>query len=295
MKLSIVIPLMNQFSLVRAMEAQLYKTIPQDTQVIFLDNGSDIPYVPVNQNTKVIRYDKSVGVYPTFNMGFIYATGDVVAFFHSDLIVWEDGWIERVLYQFKQDPRLGMIGFIGSNEIDSSGGRGLGTVSNFMGKELTRYGDSYMTVRKMESGDHEAYLSWKGSPAEDHGKRNTLFTRAKVVDGCSMIIRREAWNDIGFREDFPPHHFYDRLISTQLLEKNWHIGVLGIQFDHISGQTVNQEPKYQRMAWEWLVDKGIVKDDFNPNWNYDQNIYLVAQEMWLTEYRDEKHLIPTKI
>jgi len=278
-KLSICIPVLNQHELAHATLDQLYKTINKDTEVIVIDNGSDEAFK--DDRAIVVRFGEALGTYPIFPEGFKYASGDILAFFHSDLVVWEQGWADRVIKEFEQDDNLGMIGFVGSDEIDERGGRGMGSTSNFQGKSLGR---------------------WKGSNASDHFSMNKSdgFSLAVVVDGCSMIIRREAWSDIGFREGYPPHHFYDRLISCQLIENGWHIGVLGIECDHFSGQTTG-EPKYHKLAEDWSRDN-IPKafwetevGDSGFRWNWDKTIYKEGERQFLKEFRDYRHIIPIKL
>jgi GT2 family glycosyltransferase len=280
MRLSVVIPTHGQAD----MSAEVYKVLRENTspdvEFIIIDNCSEpwlnhLRYSEVGKKVAVVREDKNIGVYPTFKAGMDYAQGDIVAFLHSDMIVWEKDWDKRVVEVFKQNPKLGLMGFIGSDEIDSCGGRGRGTTSNFAGRKLeTNIG------------------TWEGSPAKAHGKTSAFFSNAAVVDGCSMILRREAWTDIGVREDFPPHHFYDRLISTQMLEKGWSVCVLGIECDHFSGRTVGREVGYDKMAEEWCGKHGLTMDGA-PNW--DTVIYKEAERLWLTEYRDTKHLVPIKV
>jgi glycosyltransferase involved in cell wall biosynthesis len=291
MKLSIVVPVLGQREMVNKMIGLLHEnvTLP-DTEILIIDQGKTLEGVRWCTNTSHgfkcsnIHSCENVGVYPTFKMGFELTTGDVVAFFHSDMFVVEKGFDERILTAFESHKDLGMVGFIGSNEIDGAGGRGSGTVSNFQGGS---YGY-----------DGELGHQWFGSPAEAHGRRETTgYIPAAVVDGCAMVIRRKAWEDIGYREDFPVHHFYDRLISTQLLEKHWKIFVLPIACDHISGQTVSKEDRYGDMAGEWCRAH-ITPDRWvgnPPNYAWDQTIYQEAERRWLREYRDIKHLVPIRV
>ena len=286
MKLSIVISVHNQLNLAKSCYENSLWRHPDFNQVerIIIDNEStpplrreDFPFA------KIVRNEKNIGVYPTFKQGFEVSTGDVVAFLHSDVVVWEPDWEMRVLNTFNLNPQIGLVGFVGSDEIDQLGGRGGGTMSNFQGKMLVN--TSLGTTPD----------NWHGSPAEAHGKRMLGYQRGAVVDGCVMAIRRDAWNKIGYRENFPPHHFYDRLISTQMLEVGYHVGVFGVAFDHISGQTVNQEKGYHTMAFEWLSDNLVITPPFDPTKNYDTDIYTIAEKKWLNEYRDTKHIVPTKI
>lgn len=283
---------MNQVPMAKTVYAQLRKatdTVYDDVEFVIIDNGSSEPLSLLDfPGAKIIRNEKSTGVYPTFKQGFENTEGEFVAFFHSDLIVWEERWNERVVRAFEENGNLGMIGFIGSNEIDSAGGRGLGTTSNFQGKSLS--GDP---------GMDGLFITWHGSAAAVHGKVSEGLSFAAVIDGCAMIIKRSAYvGEDMYRDNFPPHHFYDRLISTQMLEKKFDVAVLGIECDHISGQTVNQEPAYQQMAYEWLKRRSALIDgligDFDPAVNYDADIYQIAEAMWLDEYR-RKGLVPCRV
>ena len=265
---------MNQHDLATACLDATLSNLSHDIQVVVLDNGSDKPFEYSNSDVKVIRYDKSIGVYPTFWEGLKHTTGDVIAFFHSDFFVSEKDWDIKVLNAFR-DMKIGLAGFIGSDEIDANGGRGYGTMSNFQGLAL-KYLDK----------------EWKGSPATAHGKRITGVVNSAVIDGCSMIFRRSVLEQIKQRENFPPHHFYDRLLCCETLEKGFKVVTIGVACDHISGQTVSNEQKYTDMANEWGLKHGVMLDDKN---NWDSVIYLEAERQWLKEYRDEKHFIPIQV
>lgn len=285
-RLSIVIPVLNQHDLAMAIVEQLIKAtdfLTVDTDILIIDNGSNEKLATNHPKVRVVRNEKSTGVYATFEQGFRETTGDVVLFMHSDLAIWEDGWNRRMMDDFDADKRLGMVGFIGSNEIDNAGGRGLGTVSNFMGKTLT----SSHRFSALEN-----FKIWTGSPAEVHGKRTTTLVPAAVVDGCAMAIRRSTWADIGYRTDYIFHHFYDKIISCQVLEHGWKIGVLGIECDHFSGQTVNQEPAYRDAAILWGKTHGLGNMKFD---NADEVVYKDSETKFLREFRDEKHLIPLHV
>lgn len=284
MKLSVVIPVLNQIEVAKACFAKIRDNNinhETETEFIIIDNGSDIPIQEADfLGATIVRNEKGTGVYPTFKQGFEIATGDVVAFFHSDLFISSRGlsWNNKVLETFESNPNLGLLGFIGSNEIDRAGGRGVGTASCFEGDKLT-----------------DGINNWQGSHWNKHGKYLSGYMKSAVVDGCAMIIRRTVWEKIGYRENFPPHHFYDRLIACQMLEAGYEIGTLGIACDHISGQTANQEQSYQRFAFDWLKTHITEEMVFDENHNYDNDIYKIAESQWLAEYRDSKKLFPIKV
>ena len=291
MRLSVIFSVLNNFDLFQTAIDLANVNSETDLDFVVIDNGSDEPLV-VKEKVNLFRKEENIGNYPVFEevLKHNLAAGDILAFFHTDLFIYEKGWDKRVIEGFEKNPKLGLIGFIGSNEIDNLGGRGLGTMSNFQGRQVGK---------------------WKGSPAEVHGKRINDLRKAVLVDGCSMIFRKKCLEEIGFLSNFPPHHFYDRLMCCQAREKGWEIGVLGIECDHFSGMTVNREPKYHTLAEKWMkerwgsIDNWIEKnkDWFNnpQNPNYqkrpaqaDQWVYLEAERQFLQEYRDKKHLIPVK-
>lgn len=283
MKLSVVVTVLGQHELATVAIQQLLKnSFNKSTEIIVIDNGGDYNCPITNEKLLIHRPGRNLGVYPVFDyaMHFEYVRGDIVLFLHSDLMIEEDGYDTRILAAFEEHKLLGLLGFVGSNEIDVHGGRGAGTTSNFQGS-------SYF------SGILNEGMTWQGSRAEAHGTRDTGFTNAAVVDGCAMAVRRTAWERIGYRTDFPPHHFYDRLISTQMLEARYRVGVLGIACDHISGQTVSKETRYGDMAKEWCTQHGIWQMRADEPW--DQVLYQVAERVWLREYRDQKHLVPIRV
>jgi len=247
-KLSIVIPVLNQHPLfvesLNLLTANL--TRPEEVEVLIIDNGSTekisnkLETLGINWDLTgktdrlgVITNEINIGVYPTFKQGLDNAKGGVIAFFHSDMLIYEKGWDDRVIKCFEYDNKLGLIGFIGSDEMDAWGGRGSGTMSNFQGKGVK---------------------DWKGSKASVHGRVITDLKPAVVVDGCVMIFRKETLEEIGFIEDFPMHHFYDRLMSCQVIEKGKRVAVLGIECDHVSGQTVAHEEKHTTASEDWCKE-----------------------------------------
>lgn len=285
MKLSVVFSIHNQFPLARVAIVNAARNITDKKKSHFfiIDNASENPLLNMTP-TPDLLLSENIGVYPLFWLALKHMSidpdirdSDVIAFLHSDLIITEPGWDRRVLAEFEKRPHLGLMGFIGSNQIDKAGGRGLGTTSNFQGNWYT------------EDDESGGEIKWKGSKAKIHGAVSSGYSRAAVVDGCAMVFRRSVLEQIKQRENFPPHHFYDRLLSSEVRELGYEIGVLGVACDHISGQTVNQEPGYAAMAEKWAMEHGLKLGNAH---NWDTVLYKEAERQWLSEYRDQKHLVP---
>lgn len=310
MQLSVVIPVLNQHELAKVCIRSLQQNSTTDPEIIVIDDGSDLPfYYP---GIDIIRNEKCSGSYSHF--ADEYYTGDIVAFIHSDLIIHEKGWDERVIKAFENDEKLGLIGFIGSNEIDGLGGRGLGTMSNFAGYNIA-------IPERIDLNGFEGIVTVApeinnilGSPAEIHGKRVTGLEPAVVLDGCSMIFRKEALQKITHDFAFPPHHFYDRMMSIQMIQAGYKDAVIGILCDHLSGQTVNHESKYHDMCKQWCknnlgIDEPgqwvtVDQEWFNNPTNasrgniptaWDHVIYMEAERRFMKHWRDGIHVIPIKI
>lgn len=251
----------------------LARTLPQllavtRASVVLLDNGSE-PALDF-EGVHIHRVMQNVGNYKAFEVGLGIAgiwDDTVVAFLHSDLFVYDDGWDNRVQSMFDADPKLGLVGFVASNEIESHGGRGLGTVLNYQGRQEM------------------------GGKCSVHGRCSAGFEPAAQVDGVAMIVRREALAQIGFRDGFPPHHFYDRLISAQMLEAGWRVGYAGVACDHMGWRTTMFEQAYHDLARRWCEEHGVKGIDGN----WDLTVYKEAERQFLDEYAVRKRFIPLKV
>lgn len=298
-KLSVVVGVLNQFDIaIRAITMMLENMVRDDVEFIVIDNGSDVPFPDSGiPKVRVIRNEINTGNYPLFQQGLKESEGEIIAFLHSDVFVYQRGWDEQVISQFDSRPEMGLIGFIGSTELDNWGGRGMGTVSNMQGKIIPH---------KHDTGN------WTGSPAHVHGAVSAGMTvDGSVVDGCVMIFRKSVLEKIEVK-NIPPHHFYDRIMSCQVIEAGYKVGILGIEFDHISGQTANTQGKWQDTSKNWFIEHlGIhtpqewatLREDWvkrgrnSPSLGkvpdqWDYAAYLEAEYQFLTEYRDNKRIVP---
>lgn len=316
LKLTVVIGILNQHDITRRTIELLADNAsnPKDIQLVLIDNGSNPEFNPDNHHALLERFGmvniehKSVnhGCYPyIFERGLFYSFTEIVMFIHSDLFVVHENYDNDIVAQFEANDNLGLVGVIGSTQIDSMGGRGMGTHSNFQGGE-------YILPENINT--HMAQVVWKGSPAEVHGARDAGFIiDGAVVDGCVMIFRKSVLQAIGFKKNYPMHHFYDRAMSVQVREAGYKVGILGLKVDHISGQTANHESSYHDQAKHWAKEKlGIDEPqqwaelEENKAWfanptnpsrgnvpsGWDHVVYLTAEKLFLEEYRDQKHIIP---
>jgi hypothetical protein len=139
MRLSLILGVLNQHEIAtQALELALHNLgEPKDTQILIIDNGSATPYLDHIKlavktyadrvgELKIIRNPQNVGNYPLFFQAREQADGDAMAFIHSDLFIYGQNWDVHIKQWFEGERQSGLIGFLGSSEIDNFGGRGLG-------------------------------------------------------------------------------------------------------------------------------------------------------------------------
>jgi O-antigen biosynthesis protein len=229
MRLSLCIPIMGQLDDTKGMWGCHVANIADkaNIELIVIDNGSTdgsgefieriiFPHYP---HHRMIRHDDNTGVIASMNEAVRESTGDVVAILHNDLYVYEHGWDQRVLAEFDADPRLGMVGFLGSEGIAANGGR-FNVWSNML-------------------------------EAEVHGGRDSGSRAVAVFDGMSLIGRRTMFEQVGgFDTNFTYHHMYDKSISLESRLAGWTNKMIGVFCHHRSGVTANR-PDYQN----WISQK----------------------------------------
>jgi len=268
-KLTVIVYSVNNWLWTELAVRHLKQTIDHEVaQVFVVDNGSDVPYpAKIDGVTKVIRYEENVGGNSVFHrwmsdQWFLETEiTDYVAFFHCDLMIHETHWDRRVIEAFDNDPDLNLIGFAGSNEIDELGGRGAGTMLNYRGAFFEGIGQA--------------------SPAEAHGRKMTGLEPAAVLDHMSMIFRRSELEELTPQEgNFAPFHFYDRILSCEVLERGGHVAVLGIDCDHFSGGTAGGALKADFLMRKWLEENGIEYDPERP----DITMYLTSEKLFKKKY-----------
>jgi len=209
------------------------------TTIFFVDNGSS-KQLNINCDN-IIRIDKNEGINPVFHSTLHYFSEfDIIAHFHCDMMIREKDWDMRVGCLFNRDEQLALVGFCGSDTIDERGGRGGGTMLNFMG---------------------DTYSCGEASPAEVHGLRHAGIKPAAVLDHCSMIFRRPILEKLPPSKEsgYVPHHFYDRIICCELLKQGYHILYYGAECDHFGGDVGSRlaSNSFKDCGLEWLAEHHI--------------------------------------
>lgn len=237
----LVVPSYQLHELTAAMVATLAATVESpDFELVLVDNGSPDPYRADEWGrlpfaATILRNRRNRGNFWPLRQGADLGGSDVVALAHNDLVYWEPGWDLRVEAAFRDDPRLGLVGFAGSDTIQPDGLRGP-TMSNFRG----------------ERG--HATAEWIGPRIRD-------LRPAAAVDGLFMAFRREALEAISLTRLMPPAHWYDLIWGAEVARAGWRIATLGVDVDHVGwstevGLAAELDAEWRRWAAEAGVDPG---------------------------------------
>lgn len=233
-----------------------------DIQYILVDNGSiESEFLNLHQALDAmglkfntgdnywIQNKENKGVLPALRAAREFIRSPITVFMHNDVLIWEDKWDSKVIAAFDERPNMALAGFFGAPGVAADGGR-MFACSNMLGKE------------------------W-GTTGDLHGGLNTkLVAPATVLDSLVMIFRTSVLQEHGIPEEWPPHHWYDRLFCVWYIDKGYEVGNMGLAFDHGGGITSTGEI-YNQFVREW-GDKQEVEEKIE-----DADLYM---------YNTGKHL-----
>jgi len=148
--------------------------------------------------------------------GYEESTADVIGYMHSDLIIHEQGWDERVLREFEA-PQVAVVGFVGATR--------LGHIDIFR----TPY-----DYRQLARGDVWSNLV----DAEAHGRRECGSRQVAVLDSCAIFVRRSFLARVG---GWPvgklpnTSHCSDLWVCATAYRLGRQVRMVGVSCSHVGG------------------------------------------------------------
>lgn len=164
----------------------------------------------------VIVADGEQGMLPAYEKAWRACPSDILAFFHTDLLITEPDWHLRVLTEFN-DPMVGLVGFGGSPQ----------------------HGDSEMYRKPYELVQlaRGRYYS-NAEDAEIHGEQFTGSMDVAVLDGLALIVRRDLLERLdGWPINNIKFHCYDYWLCCATRRMGYNIRLVGVKFLHLGGRT----------------------------------------------------------
>jgi len=193
-----------------------------------MDNGSEPPY------ESAWTYKENVGYFYPLKTLYRNYKDPVLGLMHNDVFIFDDKWPEKVLECFEKHPKLGMLGLAGW-EFMSPSGEVDGMKANFLPG------------------------SFQDNPLVIHPEG--LDQNISCLDSLFLAVRADLIPKLHITSEILPYHWYDRIWSLFTMEQGYSLGVLGLPFEHIGGQTALREEKYTELALKWCKDRGINTDD----------------------------------
>lgn len=229
---SIIIAVWNQLRYTKlSVDSVLKKIRGTAFELIIVDNGSRPDVGSYFDNLKVggvdmqyIRNDENLGPIRAINQGIKHAKYDYIAVMHNDVIILQDDWMEKILSYMEKDPKIGIAGLAGRQEIYDTG------------------------CVNEASLKHDLRSEDLNPPMKED------LAEVAVVDGLGFVMtRRFLEKTKGFDETFGYMHCYDLDISLQSIKAGFKNVVVRVAAIHIgNGGMTRQLGEY----------KDLVKDDY---------------------------------
>jgi len=227
---SIIIAVWNQLGYTRLTIDSILKNTNSPFELVIVDNGSrpDVKAYFDSLKSKAdityIRNETNLGPIRAINQGISAARYDFVMVIHNDVIVFENGWLQKIVSAMKDDPRIGIAGLAGRKEIYKTG------------------------CVNEDSLKHNLQNEDLNPPMEED------VAEVAVVDGLCFVMRRELLDKVkGLDETYGYMHCYDLDISMESIAAGFKNVVVKIEAMHVgNGGRTRRLREY----------KEVVKDDY---------------------------------
>jgi hypothetical protein len=156
-------------------------------------------------------------VVEAYQLGYRGTTEPILAMIHDDVMIYEQGWDQRVLREF-DDPAVGVVGF--------GGALGHGTPN------------LYTVPYHLPNLARQHFIS-NMRDAEKHGKRFTGAWDVAVLDGFALFVRRsvlDKWG--GWPVDGKVDYFmYSENLCCEARRQGYRIRLVGVDCEHLGGKS----------------------------------------------------------
>ncbi len=139
---------------------------------------------------------------------------DVIAYLHSDVEIYETGWLERALAEFA-NPSVGVVGFGGALRLG--------------------HPDLYKTPYRLEQLARFSYRS-NTVDADFHGEREVGACDVATLDGFCLLLRRELLDRVGgWPTQNLQFHNYDNWLCCMARRLGYRTRMVGVSCKHLGG------------------------------------------------------------
>ncbi|MFA6320849.1 MAG: glycosyltransferase [Candidatus Omnitrophota bacterium] len=228
---SIIMAVWNQLGYAKlAVDFILKNSPPTPFELVVIDNGSRpevkdyFDSMRDKADISYIRNDKNVGPINAINQGIKASKYDYMAVIHTDVVVLDPGWLEKIISVMKSDPKIGIVGLAGRQEIYNTG------------------------------CVNEASLKHSLQDDDLNEPMKEDMAEVAVIDGLCFVMRRELIDKIkGLDETYGYMHCYDLDVSMQSIAAGFKNVVVKVRALHLANGGMTRKTREY---------KKIVKDDY---------------------------------
>ena len=203
MTVSIIVLFLDGSPWIERCMDSLRRRVPASSahEVIVLANGvaADVALpVEVEENVRVLRSRVNLGFGGGGNWAARHATGDYLVFLNDDATV-EDGWLQGLVDAVESDQRVGAVGSV----VLTPGG-------NIEEAGRVVWSDGVSHPIRSNLAQSKATVP--------------LVREVDYCSGCSLLVRRTAWEAVGgFDDRYFPAYYEDADLSLGLRMRGWSV------------------------------------------------------------------------
>lgn len=210
----IVVALFHREEEAKEMFEQLAR-VTDNYSLIIVDNGFDDPeYIESLKPSEYVRNETNNGVIQAVNQGLAFAKGDYVAVLHSDIMIYDEGWLDHILKFMDRRPEVGIVGLAGRHTITEKGSV-----------------DEETTVMNLRGFTYSKKPTWR-------------MAEVATIDGVGWVMRN---NGMLLDERYGMMHYYDLDLSMQFIDAGFKVYAAAVDHEHygsILGRSARCEETY---------------------------------------------------
>jgi glycosyltransferase involved in cell wall biosynthesis len=197
---AIVVVLFHREEVAARMFEQLAK-VTGSYSLVLVDNGfDDYDLMRALRPARYIRNETNSGAIRGINQGLEVAEGEYVAVLHSDVLIYDDGWLEEIVDFMESRRDAGLVGLQGAHTVKADGRFDLET--------------NVVPHRGAVPGSMRP--TWR-------------FTQVAMIDGVGWVMR-----NVGLRLDerYGLMHCYDVDLALQYIDAGFSVYERATDFQH---------------------------------------------------------------
>jgi len=231
---SIIVAVCNQLAYTKLALRSIMEQTELPFKLIIVDNRSRpevreyFEALDIQPALRYIRNEHNLGPIVAINQGIKESSTPYICAIHNDVIVFQKGWLGKMVRVIEEDPQIGLIGLAGRKEIYKNGCVNEATLKhNLQNEDLN-------------------------DPMVEE------VSEVAVIDGMCIFLKRELLRFInGLDERYGYMHCYDLDISLQSIEAGFKNAVVKIEAMHVgNGGITRKTGAYRRMVRD---DYGLLK------------------------------------